>query len=93
MLSSLQSDIKKKESESEETYYKRIFQKHSDESKKQYRKRIEEMKKQLPDLTVWKDNKYEQYTKVTKSSSSKQESTTSTSKSESVNVVTKYMVM
>lgn len=63
----LQQDIKKKETENEEQYYQRIFKKHSDENTQQYKSRISEMKKQLKDLSVWKDNKYTQYTESYKS--------------------------
>ena len=58
----LQTEIQKKEEESEETYYQRIFRKYEDENKVQYRKRIDELKKELPDLKVWQNNEYEKYT-------------------------------
>lgn len=51
-----------KSGESEETYYKRIFMRHSDETTEQYRKRVDEIRKLKPDLKVWEDSKYLDYT-------------------------------
>lgn len=59
----LQTDIQKKGEETEEVYYKRIFKKHDDECLKQYKKRISELRKELPDLKVWKNNEYKKYIK------------------------------
>lgn len=72
-----QRDIQRKEEESEETYYQRIFHKHEDESKTQYKKRIEALKSELPRLSVWENKEYEKYTSVYLSASK----TTKSSKS------------
>lgn len=80
----MQSEIEQRSSESNEEYYKRIFQKHSDENEKEYKKRIQEIKKRKPDLDVWKSNQYKRYTK--------QYTAASKSKKETVVVKEKYLV-
>lgn len=65
----LQVDIQQYQSESKETYYKRIFKRHEDEDEHQYGQRIEEMKKRLHSLDVWKNEEYKRYVQVREQSS------------------------
>lgn len=52
--------------EDETTYYKRIFQKRTQESDTDFEKRVTIIKKQVPSLTVWKDDVYKKYITIVK---------------------------
>lgn len=63
-MQSEKQTFEKYETETEEEYYKRILTKHSHETGEQYLKRIAIIKKQRPDLEIWKEEKFIEFMKT-----------------------------
>ena len=91
----LQQDIQKRSEETEEVYYTRIFKKHAEESVKEYKQRVKELQKYLPDLKVWKNEEYKNYVSQQTVKTTTERTTKSVTKKETkdtVTVNTKYLV-
>lgn len=88
-----QKDIEKKSSETEEVYCNRIFKRNADETVKQYKQRVNELKIRLPNLQVWKNDEYKKYvSQYTAKTSTKSSSNTSTKTKTEVTANAKYLV-
>lgn len=57
-------EIEKHETETVEEYHKRILTKRSHETGEQYLKRIANLRKQKPDLDIWKEDKFTKFLKA-----------------------------